>query len=46
MHGLKLANVELDRKILADIAMHEPEAFRAIAARAQAALDAKPALAA
>ena len=42
MHGLKLANVELDRKMLADIAMHEPDAFRAIAAQAQAALDAKP----
>ena len=42
MHGLKLANVELDRKMLADIAMHEPDAFRAIAAQAQAALDSKP----
>ena len=42
MHGLKLANVELDRKMLADIAMHEPDAFRAIARQAQAALDAKP----
>ena len=45
MHGLKLANVELDRKVLADIAMHEPDVFRAIAAQAQAALDAKPAVA-
>ncbi len=43
MHGIKLAGIELDRKVLADIAMHEPEAFRAIAAQAQAALDAKPA---
>ena len=28
MHGLKLAGVELDRKVLADIAMHEPATFQ------------------
>ena len=38
MHGLKLAGVELDRKVLADIAMHEAEAFTAIIAQAQKAL--------
>ena len=38
MHGLKLAGVELDRKVLADIAMHEGEAFAAIVAQAKAAL--------
>ena len=38
MHGLKLAGVELDRKVLADIAMHEGEAFKAIVAQAKAAL--------
>ena len=38
MHGLKLAGVELDRKVLADIAMHEPAAFKAIADKARAAL--------
>ena len=38
MHGLKLAGVDLDRKVLADIAMHEGDAFRAIVAQAQAAL--------
>ena len=27
MHGLKLAGVELDRKILADIAVQDSEAF-------------------
>ena len=37
MHGLKLAGVELDRKVLADIAMHEGEAFSAIIAQAKAA---------
>jgi large subunit ribosomal protein L20 len=40
MHGLKLAGVELDRKVLADIAMHEGDAFKAIVAQAQAALPA------
>ena len=30
MHGLKLANIELDRKILADIAAREPQVFAAI----------------
>lgn len=28
MHGLKLANVEIDRKMLADLAMNKPEAFK------------------
>ena len=40
MHGLKLAGVELDRKVLADIAMHEGEAFKAIIAQAKGALPA------
>ncbi len=43
MHGLKLAGVELDRKILADLAMNEAASFTAIIAQAKAAL---PALAA
>jgi large subunit ribosomal protein L20 len=28
MHGLKLAEIELDRKVLADIAVRDPETFR------------------
>ncbi|RVT92479.1 50S ribosomal protein L20 [Sphingomonas crocodyli] len=40
MHGLKLAGVELDRKVLADLAMHEGAAFSAIIAQAKAALPA------
>ena len=40
MHGLKLAGIELDRKVLADIAMHEGEAFTAIIAQAKSALGA------
>ena len=38
MHGLKLANIELDRKILADMAMNAPESFAKIADVAKAAL--------
>ena len=38
MHGLKRAGVELDRKVLADIAMHEGAAFSGIIAQAKAAL--------
>ncbi len=37
MHGLKLAGVELDRKILADIAVRDAEAFRRFADRAREA---------
>ena len=38
MHGLKLAGVELDRKVLADIAMNEEAGFAAIVQQAKAAL--------
>ncbi len=38
IHGLKLANIELDRKILADMAMHEPQAFAKVVEQAKAAL--------
>ncbi len=41
MHGTKLAGIEIDRKIMADLAMHEPDSFKAIIAQVQAALDAK-----
>ena len=30
MHGIKQAGIALDRKVLADLAMREPEAFKAI----------------
>ena len=36
MHGLKLAQIDLDRKTLADLAVHDPDAFAQIAAKAQA----------
>lgn len=38
MNGLKRAGIEVDRKVLADIAVREPDAFKAIVDRAQAAL--------
>ncbi|MFZ8887661.1 MAG: 50S ribosomal protein L20 [Steroidobacteraceae bacterium] len=37
--GLKKAGIEVDRKALADLAVHEPEAFGAIAQKAKAALE-------
>ncbi len=42
MHGLKLAGIDLDRKILADFAAKEPESFAKLAAEAKTALDNKP----
>src|SRR5215210_2147668 len=42
IHGLRLAEVDLDRKILADLAATEPEIFGAIVAQAKDALDGKP----
>jgi large subunit ribosomal protein L20 len=41
MHGLKLAQIELDRKVLADLAVNQPEAFKAVAVEAKNALDNK-----
>jgi len=38
MDGLNKADIELDRKVLADIAVHDPEAFKALVGRAQQAL--------
>ena len=42
MHGLKLAGLELDRKVLSDLAVREPEAFAAVVETARAALPAPP----
>src|SRR5919199_43962 len=38
IHGLKQAGIELDRKVLSDLAAREPESFKAVVASAQAAL--------
>lgn len=41
INGLKLAGIDLDRKVLADLAAREPEAFKAVVDQAQAALASK-----
>ena len=38
INGLSLAGIEVDRKVLADLAVHEPDAFNAIVDKAKAAL--------
>jgi len=38
INGLAKAGIEVDRKVLADLAVHEPEAFSAIVDKAKAAL--------
>lgn len=38
MHGLKLANIEIDRKVLADLAMNERDTFENLADKAKAAI--------
>jgi large subunit ribosomal protein L20 len=38
MNGLKRANIDLDRKILADMAMNDAAAFTALTTQAKAAL--------
>src|ERR671936_78612 len=42
MHGLKVAGIELDRKVLADLAGHQPEAFAELAGQAKSAIENKP----
>ncbi len=39
MNGIKRAGIEIDRKVLSDLAVREPAAFQALAEKAQAALD-------
>ena len=38
MNGLTKAGIELDRKVLADLAVREPESFKSLVDQAQAAL--------
>ncbi len=38
INGLTLAGIEVDRKVLADLAVHEPDAFAAIVDQAKGAL--------
>ena len=37
VNGLSKSGIEVDRKVLADLAVHEPEAFNAIVEKAKAA---------
>jgi large subunit ribosomal protein L20 len=39
MNGLKLAGIEVNRKVLADLAVREPEAFGELVAQARSKLD-------
>ncbi|HXV25837.1 MAG TPA: 50S ribosomal protein L20 [Alphaproteobacteria bacterium] len=38
INGMKKAGIELDRKVLSDLAMREPEAFRSLVEQARQAL--------
>lgn len=38
IHALKVSNVQLDRKILADLALHDPAGFAAVIERVRPAL--------
>jgi large subunit ribosomal protein L20 len=38
MKGLKDTGIEIDRKVLSDLAVREPESFRSLVERVQAAL--------
>jgi large subunit ribosomal protein L20 len=39
IHGLKLANIELDRKTMADMAMNDESAFADVVKQAKSAMD-------
>ena len=41
IHGLSLAGIELDRKVLADMAVKQPDTFAAIASQAKDAIGKK-----
>jgi large subunit ribosomal protein L20 len=41
MEGLKAADIDLDRKILADLAVHDEAAFKSLAEKAASALEEK-----
>ncbi len=38
INGLSIAGIEVDRKVMADLAVHEPAAFKVMVEKAQAAL--------
>lgn len=40
MHGLKLSGIDMNRKMLSEMAIHEPEAFASLVAKAKSAIGA------
>jgi large subunit ribosomal protein L20 len=46
INGLLKSGIEVDRKVLSDLAIHQPDAFKAIVEKAKAALPAEPVVAA
>ncbi len=42
MHGLKVAQIDLDRKVLADLAVKQPESFAALAGQVKEAINNQP----
>ena len=38
IHGLSKANIELNRKMMSELAIHEPEAFKELVSKAKTAL--------
>jgi large subunit ribosomal protein L20 len=40
MNGLNKAGIELNRKVLSELAIHEPDSFKELVAKAKAALEA------
>ena len=43
MNGVKIVGLQIDRKVMADLAMNQPESFTAIIGQVKAALEAKAA---
>jgi len=39
MHGLKLANIQVNRKMLSEMAIHDPKGFTSIVEKAKKALE-------
>ena len=39
MHGLKAADIDVDRKVLADLAVNDVEAFKTLVDKAKLALE-------
>ena len=40
IHGLAKAGIELNRKVISELAIHEPDAFKELVAKAKASLEA------